>query len=71
MAECIVCKGEYTPGSPCPRCGANNRPWERWQQDRPEERGGLEGLEAFMRPHLYLPLAITIFPSSAASSVWQ
>lgn len=61
MAECIVCKGEYTPGSLCPRCGADNRPWERWQRDRPEERGGLEGLEAFMRPHMYLPLAITIF----------
>jgi len=61
MAECIVCKGEYTPGSLCPRCRADNRPWERWQQNRPEERGELEGLEAFMRPHLYLPLAITIF----------
>ncbi len=61
MAECIVCKGEYTPGQACPRCGADNRPWEEWQQRRPEETGGLEGLEAFMRPHLYLPLAITIF----------
>ncbi|MCX7854484.1 MAG: hypothetical protein N2556_00645 [Anaerolineae bacterium] len=25
------------------------------------EKGGLQGLEAFMRPHLYLPFAITIF----------
>lgn len=61
MAVCIVCKGEYTPGCLCPRCGADNRPWERWQQDRPEEKGELEGLEAFMRPHLYLPLALTVF----------
>lgn len=61
MAECIVCKGEYALGSSCLRCGANNRSWENWQRNRPEERGNLEGLEAFMRPYLYLPLAIIIF----------
>ncbi len=61
MAECIVCKGEYALGSLCPRCNADNRPWEIWQRRHPVERGGLQGLEAFMRPHLHLPLAITIF----------
>ncbi|MBC7228587.1 MAG: hypothetical protein H5T61_15370 [Thermoflexales bacterium] len=60
MAECIVCKGEYTPGKNCPRCGTDNSSWESWQQN-PVERGGLQGLEAFMRPHLYLPLIITIY----------
>jgi len=62
MAECIVCKGEYTLGqAACPRCGADNRPWEKWQRDRPEERGGLRGIEAFIRPHLYLPLILTVY----------
>ncbi len=60
MAECIVCRGEYAPGSPCPRCHADNGPWEIWRRQRQEEQGGLQGLEAFMRPHLYLPLIITI-----------
>ncbi len=61
MAECIVCKGEYTSGEPCPRCGADNRPWENWPQEHPEEQGGPRGLEAFMRPHLYLPLILTLY----------
>jgi len=61
MAECIVCKGEYTPKQPCPRCGADNAPWENWRQGHPEEQGGPRGLEAFMRPHLYLPLILTLY----------
>jgi len=61
MAECIVCKGEYTPGQVCPRCGADNTPWENWQQEHPEEQGGPGGLRAFLRPHLYLPLILTVY----------
>lgn len=61
MAECIVCKGEYTPGSKCPRCGANNGPWERWQAEHPEEQGGLQGMVAFARPHLFFPFILTVF----------
>jgi hypothetical protein len=55
MAECIVCKGDYTPGSPCPRCGADNEPWERWRQDQ----RGISGWLDFMSPWLYLPIILT------------
>jgi hypothetical protein len=61
MAECIVCKGEYTPGQLCPRCGADNTPWENWQQKHSEEQGGLKGLVAFIRPHLCLPLILNLY----------
>ncbi len=59
MAECFVCKGEYTPGEPCPRCKADNKPWEAWQKQHPEEQGGWEGLLKFTQPHIYLPFLMT------------
>ncbi|HHS98248.1 MAG TPA: hypothetical protein ENK08_10215 [Chloroflexi bacterium] len=59
MPECIVCKGEYEPGRPCPRCGADNTPWERWREQMPEEQGGWRSPLAFAEPHLYLPFVIT------------
>jgi hypothetical protein len=55
MAECIVCKGDYTPGSPCPRCGADNEPWERWQQGQ----RGIDGWLDFMSAGFYLPIILT------------
>ena len=55
MAKCIVCKGDYTPGSLCPRCGADNGPWERWQTDH----RGLGGWMDFMAPGLFLPVILT------------
>lgn len=75
MPECIVCKGEYQPGLPCPRCNADTEPWEDWR-GRPEEQGGLEGLCAFMEPHLYLPVLITLTAAAfgilaLGSAVWE
>jgi hypothetical protein len=55
MAECIVCKGDYTPGSPCPRCDADNEPWERWRQDQ----RGISGWLDFFSRGLYLPVILT------------
>lgn len=60
MAECIVCKGEYVPTRRCPRCGANNGPWEEWQQNHSEEQGGWRGLLQFAQPHIYLPFIMVV-----------
>ncbi|HIE39285.1 MAG TPA: hypothetical protein EYH30_07875 [Anaerolineales bacterium] len=60
MAECTVCKGDREPGRTCRRCGSDNASWEKWQEERPEEQDGLAGLLAFIAPHAYLPLIITL-----------
>ncbi len=75
MPECIACKGEYQPGFPCPRCGADTERWENWQL-RPEEQGGVEGLLAFTEPHLYLPFWIILLAVATGllllgSAVWE
>jgi hypothetical protein len=34
MAQCIVCKADYTPNqaqSICPRCGISNQAWDEWR----------------------------------------
>jgi len=66
MAKCIACKSDYTPGSPCPRCGANNGPWEKWQ----EKYRGLSGWLDFLAPGLYLPVFLTAltFPVGVAAA---
>ena len=46
MSECIACKSNYTPESPCPRCGTDNEPWEQWQRNH----RGLSGWVGFMSP---------------------
>ena len=55
MAECIACKGNHTPGHPCPRCGTDNEPWERWRK----EHDGFNGLTDFMAPGLFGPIVLT------------
>jgi hypothetical protein len=64
MAECIVCKGDYTPGSPCPRCDADNEPWEQWRQGQ----RGISGWLGFLSAGLYLPIILTAlaFPVGVA-----
>ena len=59
MPECIVCKGYYTSGTVCSRCGSDNRIWLAWRQSEPAEQGGLWGLLRFTEPHLYLPFFLT------------
>ena len=59
MPECIVCKGYYTSGTTCPRCGSDNEPWNEWQKSEPVEKGGLEGLLHFTEPHLHAPFFLT------------
>ena len=70
MAKCIVCKGDYTPGSPCPRCDADNGPWEKWQTDH----RGLGGWVDFMAPGLFVPVILTAlaYPVGLAAlwSLW-
>ena len=55
MSECIACKSNYTPESPCPRCGTDNEPWEQWQRNH----RGLSGWIGFMSPALHLPVLLT------------
>ena len=59
MPECIVCKGYYTSGTTCPRCGSDNEPWNEWQKSEPVEKGGLQGLLYFTEPHLHVPFFLT------------
>ena len=59
MPECIVCKGYYTSGTVCSRCGSDNKPWLAWRQSEPAEQGGLWGLLHFTEPHLLLPFFLT------------
>lgn len=47
MPECIVCKGYYSSGTMCPRCGSDNERWIKWQQEEPVEQGGFRGLLLF------------------------
>jgi len=78
MAVCIVCNAYFDPGSRngawCSRCDTNNRQWLNWRRRNPVERGGLLGLLAFVRPHIYLPLIITILSGFlgllAAFALW-
>lgn len=60
MPECIVCKGYYEIEQCCERCGSNNAAWDHWRATHVEEQEGIEGLLAFIAPHLYLPFFITI-----------
>jgi hypothetical protein len=60
MSECIVCKGYYEPGQSCKRCGSDNAPWVKWQEDEPVEQKGFRGLRHFTEPHCHLPFFITI-----------
>ena len=58
MAKCIVCRSDYAPGSPCPRCGADNRPWEQWEAWQ-REHWGIGGWVDFLARGLYLPAFLT------------
>ncbi|HHH42382.1 MAG TPA: hypothetical protein ENK56_10325 [Chloroflexi bacterium] len=75
MAECIVCRGEYTPGRRCERCGSDNTAWERWRRGQPEEQGGARGLLAFTAHHLHIPLLLVLlflgFGLVGIGSLWQ
>ena len=57
MPECIVCKANYTPGDPCPRCGADNSGWEEWKREE-EALSPEQALLRFLTPHFCMPLLI-------------
>jgi len=57
MPACIVCKADYTPGQPCPRCRSDNSAWEEWKREE-EALGPGGALLRFLEPHFGLPLMI-------------
>jgi len=57
MPECIVCRGEYTRGTQCPRCSSDNTAWEDWKK-KEEKRGRLQGFFHFLELHSYVPAII-------------
>jgi hypothetical protein len=59
MPECIVCKGYYSSGTVCSRCGSDNKPWITWQQSVPVEQGSFWGLLHFTEPHFHMPFLLT------------
>ena len=59
MPECIVCKGYYSSGTACSRCGSDNKPWVMWRQSVPVEQGSFWGLLHFTEPHLHMPFLLT------------
>lgn len=75
MPECIVCKGYFSSGTTCPRCGSDNRPWTVWQQSEPVEREGLLGLLYFTEPHFHMPFLITAlalaFGLMGIAGIWE
>jgi hypothetical protein len=60
MANCIVCNAYTDNNDWCSRCETSNRGWHKWQQHEPVEQEGIQGLLAFIKPHVYLPLIVTI-----------
>ncbi len=59
MPECIVCKGYYSSGTACSRCGSDNGPWITWRQSVPVEQGSFWGLLHFTEPHFHMPFLLT------------
>jgi hypothetical protein len=59
MPECIVCKGYYSSGTVCSRCGSDNRPWIMWRQSVPVEQERFWGLLHFTEPHFHMPFLLT------------
>jgi hypothetical protein len=57
MPACIVCKANYTPGDPCPRCDSDNSAWDKWNREE-EKHGKLQGLRDFLIRHFYAPILI-------------
>lgn len=57
MPECIVCKADYAPDNPCPRCGADNSGWEEWRREE-EALSPEQALLRFLTPHFCMPLLI-------------
>ena len=57
MPECIVCKADYTPDEPCPRCGSDNSGWEEWKREE-EALSPEQALLRFLMPHFCMPLLI-------------
>jgi len=75
MPECIVCKGYYSSGTECPRCGSDNRSWIVWRKSEPAEREGLLGLLYFTEPHFHMPFLITAlalaFGLMGIAGIWE
>ena len=75
MPECIVCKGYYSSGTTCPRCGSDNRPWIVWRKSEPAEREGLLGPLYFTEPHFHMPFLITAlalaFGLMGIAGIWE
>jgi hypothetical protein len=59
MPECIVCKGYYSSGTVCSRCGSDNKPWISWRHSVPVEQGNFWGLLHFTEPHFHMPFLLT------------